>query len=367
MRAQGQGRAGLLPAGDVLPDQQGGSRDRLPDADLRHVDDQGAARSTTRSSGRSTAARTRPLPQLVTRRPARASAASTATCGRRARGNMQTYVLHEHETDVRAARRHAGAQRRPQLPGDRHGLEQMLPAHLRASGNANYFSSLIVAAALPAEHLRRDQPLAQLRRQRPAATGGRTTISGTVERSRSRSPTTQTPPSTDRRRASATTAPRSRSPACRSTSARTREYATIIRTSKTDLRERVNDRGLTRMDFVPTIRFPFTKLAVPHVQHVGRLPRDLLDREPRRHGAAGRRAGHRAQYFRSVDADHRPGLHARSGTRRQQRLRAEVQARDRADASRCERTSAIENRRQHRQARRHRLRRRRRHPRQLRR
>ena len=35
---QGEGRAGVLPAGAVLPDPRGRSRDRLPDADLRHVD-----------------------------------------------------------------------------------------------------------------------------------------------------------------------------------------------------------------------------------------------------------------------------------------------------------------------------------------
>ncbi len=38
-RPEGQGRAAVLRAGDVLPDQQGGSVDRLPDAGLRHLDD----------------------------------------------------------------------------------------------------------------------------------------------------------------------------------------------------------------------------------------------------------------------------------------------------------------------------------------
>ena len=57
-RPQGQGRAAVLPAGDVLPDQQGGPLDRLPAAGLRHVDASAARRSATPSSGRSTAART---------------------------------------------------------------------------------------------------------------------------------------------------------------------------------------------------------------------------------------------------------------------------------------------------------------------
>ena len=39
---QGEGRAGLLPAGDVLPDQQGRPRDRVPPSDLRQFHDQGA-------------------------------------------------------------------------------------------------------------------------------------------------------------------------------------------------------------------------------------------------------------------------------------------------------------------------------------
>ena len=57
-RPEGQGRAAVLPAGDVLPDQQGGPLDRLPAAGLRHLDLSAARRSATPSSGPSTAART---------------------------------------------------------------------------------------------------------------------------------------------------------------------------------------------------------------------------------------------------------------------------------------------------------------------
>ena len=53
-----QGRAGLLPADHVLPDPGRRPGDRLPAADLRPLHVSAASRSATRSSGRSTGART---------------------------------------------------------------------------------------------------------------------------------------------------------------------------------------------------------------------------------------------------------------------------------------------------------------------
>ena len=78
--AHGEGRAAALSAVPaLLPDEERGSRDRLPHPDLRHRRRCGASRSTTRSSGRSTAARTRRSSTSSIPRSARASAANTAT------------------------------------------------------------------------------------------------------------------------------------------------------------------------------------------------------------------------------------------------------------------------------------------------
>ena len=80
---QGEVRAGAVPSDLLLPDQQGGPRDGLPDAVVRHVHDQRARRSATPSSGPSTAARMRRSSTTGSRRPARASAPSTGMSRRR--------------------------------------------------------------------------------------------------------------------------------------------------------------------------------------------------------------------------------------------------------------------------------------------
>ena len=96
----GQGRAGVVPAGLLLPDPGRRPGDRLPDPDLRSVDDPRASRSATRSSGRSTAARTRRSSTTGSRRPARASAASTATSSAAATAATPTFnILNEHAAD----------------------------------------------------------------------------------------------------------------------------------------------------------------------------------------------------------------------------------------------------------------------------
>ena len=69
---QGEGRADAVPADLLLPGAEGRPRDGLPDADLRRVHDHAGRRSATRSSGRSTAARTRRSCTTGSRRPARA-------------------------------------------------------------------------------------------------------------------------------------------------------------------------------------------------------------------------------------------------------------------------------------------------------
>ena len=65
---------------DVLPPQQGQSEHRVPDAELRQLDDTRGRRSATPSSGRSAAARTRRSCTTGIRRPVRPWPASIDTC-----------------------------------------------------------------------------------------------------------------------------------------------------------------------------------------------------------------------------------------------------------------------------------------------
>ena len=59
----------------------------------------------------------------------------------------------------------------------------------------------------------------------------------------------------------------------------TGEYVTFVRKTIDDDVTLV-DQGLTRLDVNPTLRIPFTQVAVLHGQLVGRLARHVLEREP---------------------------------------------------------------------------------------
>ena len=111
-----QGRAAVLPAGPLLPHEEGGSRDRIPAADLRDVDASRAVDCTTRSSGRSTAARTRPSCTTGLRRRVRAPAPSIGTTS--AADRTATPCVHS-STSSRRLRSVAAAQR--SYSAERHG------------------------------------------------------------------------------------------------------------------------------------------------------------------------------------------------------------------------------------------------------
>ena len=107
-----EGRADALPAGPVLPDEERRPRDRLPDPDLRRLDAARPVDSQRLLLG------DRPQPgrddrcTTGSRRPARASAASTATTtGSGNDGNLRAYLLDEHAAtyvDQRRQRDHDG-------------------------------------------------------------------------------------------------------------------------------------------------------------------------------------------------------------------------------------------------------------------
>ena len=95
---RGEGRSGFLPADVVLPDPGRRSGHRLPDADLRLVARAGR-RSATRSSGRSTAARTPRSSTTGCSRAATASAPSIATCWPAGAGQLPLLLAQRERSD----------------------------------------------------------------------------------------------------------------------------------------------------------------------------------------------------------------------------------------------------------------------------
>ena len=139
--SSGQGRAGVLPADAVLPDPED---DRATGFLLPTYGSSLATRSSrsaTRSSGRSTAARTRRSSTTGCSRAATASAPSTATCSaRRRRATSAT----TGSTRTKRSINGAAAPRRAQSKTIRGGLSQNLPFGLSARGRVDYFTDVTV-------------------------------------------------------------------------------------------------------------------------------------------------------------------------------------------------------------------------------
>jgi hypothetical protein len=133
---------------------------------------------------------------------------------------------------------------------------QQLPAHLRLSGSANYFSSLV------AQQRYQQNVFAATNRRRSfgtnlSGTWGGNSISGTVERNEvfTNDTSSNVVGSLPRILYSRAEKPIGNLPVYFGTSG---EYVTLIRTVKSGAS--TADSGLTRLDLFPTVRFPFTKL-----------------------------------------------------------------------------------------------------------
>ena len=170
-------------------------------------------------------------------------------------GSIQTSALREHEAEyeTNGVTTLVPGIHSYQVNGS---LAQTLPAHLRLSGNANYFSSLT------AQQRNQQNTFEATNRQRSFGVNvggnwGPHNISGTVERSEvfTTDTTSTVLGSAPRIRYNFAEKPLPGVPIYLGTSA---EYATIVRTNRTDLLS--TDTGLNRIDIFPSIRFPFTKL-----------------------------------------------------------------------------------------------------------
>ena len=124
------------------------------------------------------------LPRLATRRPARASAASTATCAAPASaGNAELRRPRRARGGLRAGGRHESGHPAIAQLSSSAALAQALPATLRRPANANYFSSLGRAAAVPAGLYSATNRTRSYRRQSDRQLG-RYSLSATVDRTR---------------------------------------------------------------------------------------------------------------------------------------------------------------------------------------
>ncbi len=172
-------------------------------------------------------------------------------------GNVQTYVLREHDATYEQADGTQAVQPGIDSYQINGSMLQSITSHVRLTANANYFSSL-------AAQQRYNQNLyAATNRTRSyginaVGNWGANTVSGTVERNEIFS-------NVDNNDSNVTGS------APRVTYSRGEkkigdlplywglngEYVDLVRTDT--LGDEVHDRGLTRVDFFPTVRFPFTK------------------------------------------------------------------------------------------------------------
>ena len=171
-------------------------------------------------------------------------------------GNFQTSIVREHEVTYR---QDDGTDET--FPGiDSYTITgtvmQQLPANLRLTGNANYFSSLI------AQQRYQQEIYAATNRTRNfgvnvAGNWGANSISGTVDRNETFTNDTDSTVSGSLPRINYTRSEK-RIAGLPLYFGASSEYVELVRTGRTPAGE--TPLGLKRFDLVPTVRFPFTKL-----------------------------------------------------------------------------------------------------------
>ena len=172
-------------------------------------------------------------------------------------GNVQTYMLREH--DAQYTQTDGTVTTQPgidsyQITGS---LQQALSPHLRLTGTANYFSSLV------SQQRYQQNFYAATNRTRSFgvnATGnwGANTVSGTVDRNETFANATSDDSNVIGSLPRVTfSRGEKRIGDLPIYYGNTSEFVTLIRTDKST--QGVNERGLTRIDVFPSVRIPFTK------------------------------------------------------------------------------------------------------------
>ena len=172
-------------------------------------------------------------------------------------GNLQTYILREHDAQYTQSDGSVTTQQGIDSYQINGNLQQAIGSHIRMTGTANYFSSLV------AQQRYQTGIYAATNRTRSFgvnATGnwGANTISGTVDRNETfanvNSEDSNVIGSLPRVVFSRGEKRIGDLPIYYGAAS---EFVTLTRTDKRA--DKVNDRGLTRVDLFPTVRFPFTK------------------------------------------------------------------------------------------------------------
>ena len=255
--AAGEGRADVLHADLLLPDQRGGSRHRIPDSGLRLVDHSRPEPVERLLLGHRPQPGRDGVPRLVQHHRARASAASTDTLPHRVRKDRCGPTGSTRRT--RSIHRVDGSQ--SVSPGRRSyeiraNAIQRLPANMRARVNIDYFSDITTQQTYFGNLYDAS------RRQRViggnvAGTWGADSLSFTYNRNQVFFNDTDSTLTGNIPRVLYSRAARKIGPTPLYFSAGG-EYARLLRTD--EFGGIINEQGLDRIDFGPTVRLPFSKL-----------------------------------------------------------------------------------------------------------
>ena len=173
-------------------------------------------------------------------------------------GNLQAYDLHEHDADYQQPDGTVKTQPGSTSYQINGSLQQAINSHIRLTGTADYFSSF---TSQQRYHQNIFAATNRTRRFGVNVNGnwGANTVSGTVERNETFAPNgddSNVIGSLPRVSFSRGEKRIGDLPIYYGASS---EFATLIRTDKKPSEDKINERGLTRIDVFPGIRFPFTK------------------------------------------------------------------------------------------------------------
>ncbi len=295
--SQGQGSARAVPAGHVLPAQQGKPEHWFSDAQLRQLHGQRARSSATHSSGRSTAVRTQQSCTTGIRRPGNSIAGEYRYVSLGGSGNLRSDFLNEHPIQYETV---DGDQ--VDQPGRRSfrmngNMNQSLGGRWYAQAQADYSSDLTVDQLYSTDITRASR--------RNRSYGG--SVSGTTKGLRM----TGRYDRNEYFAENGTSSLRGNSP--RLTLARPDRlirglpiYASLnsefimLRQRQYNKDHVISDNDdINRFDIVPSDSLPFQQAAVPDVQHQHAVPQHVLVRQPHARSRRQLRAG---------DGAHQPAI-----------------------------------------------------------
>jgi lipopolysaccharide export system protein LptA len=239
-------------------------------------------------------------------------------------GNVQTSIVREHDSTTYVES--DGTE--TVVPGiDSFTVTgtvlQQLPANLRLTGNANYFSSLVAQQRYQQEIYRATNRTRNFGIN-VAGNWGANSLSGTVDRNETFTNDTESTVSGSAPRLNYSRSEK-RIGGVPLYFGATSEYVDLVRTGRTPAGE--IPLGLKRIDIVPTLRFPFTRLQYLTFNSSIRYHETFWSESYAPRESA---AGCAPPLLRSHLVDHRPGVH-QDLQHTGERLRPEVQARHRTE------------------------------------